>query len=259
MLGACSLFPSLDGLSGDQKDAAQPDAADAAKADAPVEGGDAGRWCDSLSPAPMFCDDFDDQGPLTRWTDSYVRAGATIARDGTAFQSAPNALFAISPPANGPSSAYVHLDTSSAKGKVHVAYDMRIDARDTSIGYAEINYIVIGAAIPLDFYMRVFNDPNSISTITSEANVDGGVLAHDVALAGAPRFDVWTHVTVDIDVATAHAMTVTIDGQTAAVQPLESNLYAPGPMSVRVGIGYTGSPTTSDWRVRYDDTTIDWQ
>ena len=80
-----------------------------------------------------------------------------------------------------------------------------------------------------------------------------------MALAGAPRFDVWTRVTVDIDVGTAHAMTVTIGGQIAAVQSLEANLYAPGPMTVKVGIGYTGSPTTSDWRVRYDDTTIDWQ
>jgi len=107
--------------------------------------------------------------------------------------------------------------------------------------------------------MRVFDDPSSITTMTSEANVDGGVLAHDVPLAGAPRFDAWTRVTVDIDLATAHAMTVTIDGQTAGTQSLESNLYAPGPMTVRVGIGYTGSPTTSDWRIRYDNATIDWQ
>ena len=258
LLGACALFPSLGGLS-DENDAAQLDVADAAKTDGPIEGGDAGRWCDSLSPAPMFCDDFDDQGPLTRWTDSFVRAGATIGRDGTDFQSSPNALLALSPPANSPSGAYVYLDTASTKSKVHIAYDMRIDARDTSVGYAEINYVIIAAPIPIDFYMRVFDDPSSITTMTSEANVDGGVLAHDVPLAGAPRFDAWTRVTVDIDLATAHAMTVTIDGQTAGTQSLESNLYAPGPMTVRVGIGYTGSPTTSDWRIRYDNATIDWQ
>jgi hypothetical protein len=259
LLGACALFPSLDGLSdGGKQDAAQ---SDGPTPDAPVEGGnaDAGRWCDSLSPAPMFCDDFDDQGPLTRWTDFFVRAGATIGRDGTDFRSSPNSLLAVSPPANTPSGANVHLDTSATKSKVHVAYDMRIDARDKSVGYAEINYIDIDAPIPLDFYMRVFDDPNSTSTITSEANVDGGVLAHDVPLSGAPRFDTWTRVTVDIDVGAAHSMTVTIDGQTAAVQPLESNLYAPGPMIVKLGVGYTGSPTTSDWRIRYDNATIDWQ
>jgi len=263
----CALMPSLDGLSGGEN---APDSSpgDATPVDAGSDGGgdgggsDGGRWCASLSPAPMFCDDFDDQGPLSRWTGEDTRAGATVGRDGTALVSAPNSLLARSPAAVTPSSAYVFLDTTATKSKVRVAYDMRIDARDQNIAYAEINYIAIDSPV-LHFrvYMRIGGKPTDNTTITSEVYLaDGGIPSHDVVLSGAPRFDTWTRVGVTVDVAsTPHTLSVTLDGKLAATQTLEPNLYAPGPVSVRPGIGYTGYPTTSDWRVRYDNVTIDWE
>jgi hypothetical protein len=54
-------------------------------------------------------------------------------------------------------------------------------------------------------------------------------------------------------------LTVTIDGNVAALLTLEPNLYAPAPVRVRPGIGYTGYPTTGDWRIRYDNVTIEWE
>lgn len=256
-VAACGLFPSIDDLSGEpdgSRDAAVTEAGD---------GGDAGRWCDSLSPAPSFCDDFDDDGgPFARWTNQFLRAGGTVSRDPGDFRSPPNALLAVSPPTATASAANLHRDVTTTVSTLHVAYDMKIDARDTAAGYAEVNYIDFSTAdVPFAFYLRVYDDPNSTSTATIEAYPpDGGVLNHDLPLLGAPRFDTWTRVGVDIDLASAtRTMTVTIDGATAAQQTLEPDLYAPGPVSVHVGIGYTGSPSTTDWRIRYDDVTIDWQ
>jgi len=260
----CSLLPSLDGLVGGQglPDASDEVPRDVSPADAPAESGDGGRWCASLSPTPMFCDDFDDQGPFTRWTDLYVRSGGTVGRDGTAFRSAPNALLALSPASVDPSSSLVYLSTTATKSKVRIAYDMRIDARDPKTGYAEINYINFDTpGLAFAVYLRVFDSASSVTRITSEVYLpDGGIPAHDVALAGMPRFDVWTRVGVEVDVAsTPRTLTVTIDGIVAALQTLEPGLYAPGPVSARVGIGYTGYPTTGDWRIRYDNVTIDWE
>ncbi len=262
-LGAleCGLFPSLDGLSSGEPDASPT--SDAATADAPgADAADGGRWCDSLSPKPMFCDDFDDQGPLTRWTDQFVREDASVGRDPSAFTSSPNALLALSPAAQNPSSAVVYLETADTKSKVHVAYDMRIDARDPSVGYAEINYIRFDlSTVPFAIYLRVYDGTSSTSTLTSEAYLaDGGIPAHDVPLSGSPRFDAWTRVAVDLDLAsTPHTLSITVDGQPAGSQTLEPDLYSPGPVRVNLGIGYTGYPTTGAWSIRYDNATIDWQ
>jgi len=260
----CALMPSLDGFSGSQgvPDASPADAAGEGGGDGGTEGGDSGRWCASLSPAPLFCDDFDDQGPFTRWTDQYVRSGGTVARDGTAFRSAPNALLTLSPSSIDPSSAFVYLSTADTKSKVHVAYDMRIDSRDPTTGYAEVNELRFDTpGLAFAIYLRVFNDPNTSTTVVSEAYLpDGGVPSHEVALAGNPRFDGWRRVGVDIDLAsTPHTVAVTLDGKAAGTVTLEPSLYAPGPVRMQLGIAYTGHPTTSTWAIRYDDVTIDWQ
>lgn len=256
---ACALFPTLDGLGGGA-DASEAAAGDASPEAAGDGGSDGGRWCDSLSPAPMFCDDFDDQGPFTRWTDQNVQNSGALSRDPTAFRSAPNALLSVAAASTTSSPACVFLQTNATKSQVHVAYDMQIDARDTSVGYAEINYIRFATpALNFSVYLRVYDDPNSTTTLTSEAYLaDGGVPAHDVGLAGSPRFDTWSRVTVDLDL-TSHTLSATVDGKVAATQTLEPDLYAPGPVTVNVGIGYTGHPSTADWDIRYDNVTIDWQ
>ncbi len=253
-----SRASTADGSVADASDA--PTVLDAPAADA-ADAADGGRWCDSLVPAPMFCDDFDDQGFFSRWTNTLTSNGGSVSRDTSAFRSSPNALLALSPASSSSVQATVYLEATTTKSKVHAAYDMRIDARDTAVGYAEINYIhFFTPGLEFGFYLRVYNTAGA-STITSEAYLaDGGVPSHDVPLSGTSRFDAWTRVEVDVDLASStHMLTVTLDGQPAAQQPLESNLYAPGPVRVSVGTGYTGHPTTGAWSIRYDNATIDWQ
>jgi hypothetical protein len=262
----CGLFPSLDGLSGEHPDGSAVDASDASfvsdavTADA-ADAGDGGRWCDSLVPAPMFCDDFDDQGFFSRWTNTLTANGGSVSRDTSAFQSAPNSLLSLAPASSSSVQAAVYLEATTTKSKVHAAYDMRIDARDPAVGYAEVNYIhFYTPGLEFAFYMRVYNNTGP-STITSEAYLaDGGIPSHDVPLAGSSTFAAWTRVDVDVDLASStHMLTVKLDNQIAGQQVLESNLYAPGPVRVTVGTGYTGHPTTSAWTIRYDNATIDWQ
>jgi hypothetical protein len=259
----CSLLPSLDALSGGE---GAPDASDEgprdaspADADAGGGGGDGGRWCASLSPAPMFCDDFDDQGPFKLWTDQYVRANATVSRDGTAFRSAPNAFFANAPASVDPSSAIVYLSTTATKSKLRVAYDMRIDARDPPTGYAEINYIHFGSQFAS--YLRIHADATQDTSLAIEAYLpDGGIPSHDIAIAGKPRFDGWRRVGIVLDVAsTPRTLTITMDGTFAGSQVLEPDLYQPGPVKVDLGIGFTDHPSSSNWSIRYDNVTIDWE
>lgn len=253
----CALMPAVDELSGgervsdaaaEQRDAASPD------------GGDAGRWCDSVSPKPMFCDDFDDQGPLSRWDGQYTRAGGFVGRDDASARSAPSSLLVVTPPATGPGSAIVYRATTTPKSKVRVAYDVKIDARDSKSGYAESDYIRFDGPLRFSVYLRLNLDPKVTNVITSEAYPDGGVQAHDVSLGVGSRFDAWTRVVVTVDLASnPRTLTATLDGVPVASQVLEPSLYGPGPVAVQPGLGYTGAPTESDWRIRYDNVTIDWE
>ena len=261
--GAQCLFPYVDPLTGSgvsPSDAsfAGPKAASAdGRADA-----EGGRFCASLSPPPGFSDDFDDPGPfIPKWDSAYTRAGGSVVRDGMDFRSSPSSLLTISPPASGPSSAVLNHASNGAKGKVRVAYDIKVDARDSKSAYAEVDYIRFeGAGFRFSTYLRLNLDANSPTQLAAEAYLaDGGISAHNLSLPAA-RFDKWTHVAISIDVVSSpHMLSVSIDGAPAATQVLESNMYGPGPVTVSPGIGFTASPSASDWRIRYDNLTIDWE
>ncbi len=257
------LYPYVDPLTGGGTGPsdASVDAPKEAAAEGGTDGG-SGRYCASLLPAPGFCDDFDDQGSFVpKWDSVYTRAGGSVARDGTDFRSSPNSLLTISPPANGPSSATLNHASVGSKGKVRVAYDIKVEARDTKSVYAEIDYIHFdGPGFSFATYFRLNTDANNATQLAAEAYLaDGGIPAHNLTLPAA-RFDKWTRVAISIDVvSTPHVLSVSIDGVAAGSQVLEPNMYGPGPVTVSPGIGFTASPSATDWRIRYDNLTIDWE
>lgn len=262
----CSIFFQTSDLQSDKDAGEAGNASDGGDGSTAIDGtpGDApsneasGRWCKTLSPAPVFCDDFDDQGPFAGWTNQDLRAGGTVVRDSTASRSAPNSLLTDSPGSSNPGSAVLFLQIATTVSKLHYAYDMRIDVRDPQTGYAEINYVKLDNGMTSSaIYMRAFKSPTDPATVTAEAYLaDGGVPQHDIQLAGNPQFGGWRRVDLDLDLA-QHLLTVTIDGAMAGSTALESNLYVPSPIRVETGIGYTGSPS-GEWRIRYDNVTIDW-
>lgn len=269
---SCSLLNTFDGY------VAQPGSSDAA-ADVRVEDGgvadsetpdapsgvdsatDAGgdgataRWCLTQTPQPMFCDDFDDPGAFTKWSDVHQINGATAVRDTSAFTSGPNSLLTSTPGYAMSSPAFLELKSPASMKHVRFAFDYRIDKRDTMTGYAEVAYMhIVGNS---DFYMRVGQDPLS-NGYTSESYADGGSpVQHNVSLPSSISFDSWRRVSIDLDVGSAHRITMSVDGTNVMNQPLEPNLYVPGPMTVAPGYGYCGYPT-GPWRMRFDNVTVDW-
>lgn len=259
----CSLTTSLDGLSGppsppetgaDAADAMTADAGDAGDA-----GKDGGRFCASLAPSPMFCDDFDDEGPFAQWTEQRVSAGGTVVRDRGASRSPPNSLLTVAPgSATSGGAALLALTSPTAVRRVRFAYDMRVDARDPQTGYAEVSYLNFGSPDRLyAFYVRLFADPARTTTFTAEAYLpDGGVPQHNVELAGDPKFTDWMRVVVDLDLRNAPHVAVTVDGALAGETALEPSLYPPSVATVGPGIGYAASPS-GGWKLRYDNVTVD--
>jgi hypothetical protein len=263
MLGAfgvrCALFPSLDGLTAGEPDADaavnEASVADAG-ADADADAGDAlaGRFCTQLSPQPRFCDDFDDVA-LGPWTGTDFTNGSSVTRDGTDVVSAPNALLTVTP-GGAIQVARVHLKIPSFTS-LHVAYDVRIDARGS---YAEIGYVRVNAPSIEDlYYFRASALPTPVSFAAEAYPPDAGMQAHNVSLVGSPTFEAWTRVELDLDLGTAPGTaTILVDGKVAGTQSLESNLFIQGGGDVEIGTGYTDS-TSTEFRIRYDNVTIDWK
>ncbi|HSO31338.1 MAG TPA: hypothetical protein VLT33_02445 [Labilithrix sp.] len=263
----CSLTTSLDGYAGDPlpaeagptTDATTPDGGDGGTVDASRDSAaDAATFCKSLGASAMFCDDFDDEGPFARWTETILRAGGTVARDRAASRSAPSSLLTVAPGSTDHGSALLRFASPAVVRRFRVAYDVRIDARDTETAYAEVGYVRFDPYAT--FYFRVYGDPTKPATFAAEAYLpDGGIPAHNLDLAGAPTLVDWTHVDVDVDLRAAPHVTVTVDGVLAGDTALEASLYKPAVAVATAGIGYTGAPSSGAWKLRYDNVTIDWE
>ena len=252
LLPAVELLSGSVGASGDGGPDVQAPPGFDAESGADVGEASAPAFCPNLNPAPKFCDDFD-RPPTKAWSSTDVLAGGTVAVDGTAFTSAPNALLTTTPGAD----YQVARRTLSIPNTshVHVSYRVRVEQFGT---YAEVGYVRVAAAgHPSQFYFRVSSLPQPVSFATEALPPDGGVIPHQVTLAGAPTFDTWRKVEVDLTFGSANVVTVKIDGSIVGVQNLESDLYVAGAVTVDVGTGYVDKSSTA-FKIRYDDVTIDW-
>jgi hypothetical protein len=264
-LSACSLMFPAAGLRTDGADAAAGSDADAAAspADGNLEAGEAGAWCASaphLGDGGFVCDDFDEEGPLSRWTGIAVNGSSSLERDRQSFRSFPNSLLASVASGN----AFVFRELKGTIRRVRFSFDIKVDARDIVSSYAETNEIRLlrGLGEVSSAFYLAFDAMNAQHTTwVGEAHLaDGGLFQHRLALDGNPRFDEWTRVDLEVDLAaTPHRMTVHVNGEIAGSDVLEDALYVPGPARVGVGIVYAAVPSSSGWRVRYDNVTLDWE
>jgi hypothetical protein len=246
----------------DAASAADVSAADGATSEAGSDGGaldakaDAG-FCASLSPAPKLCDDFDEpDGGFAKWSLQYEFGGGTLAIDSAESRSAPSSLLVSTPATANNAGARLAITPPGTAQHVSFGFDLKVDTRDPQSGYAEIGYIVVTAGFQDNFYLRIYTDPTN-NAFTAESYPDGASVPHNLTLSTSISFDTWRRVVVDVDLATAHAVTVTVDGVMAAQQALEPTLYMPGKLEVRPGIGYAAGPS-SGWALRYDNVTVDW-
>ncbi len=275
LLGAaaihCSLTTSLDGLAG----GATPDAGDAAVTDAPADaplgdalvldssvesGSDGGRYCSTLGSTPAFCDDFDDEGPFIKWSGSEIGPSGSVVRDRSASQSAPNSLLATSGPSADSTTAYLRVTSPSSVRRVRVAYDLRVESRDSQSACAEVSYIRFGTANRAHaFYLRLNGGATPSAGFTAQAYLpDAAVPQNSVSFAGNP-FASWTRVVIDYDLGAAPHVSVTLDGVPAGGAALDPALFKPDVATAEVGVRYTGHPSSSAWQLRYDNVTVDWE
>lgn len=258
---ACSLFVSVDDLQGGADAAvdtgaaqdAALDATDASSAidaspDAPADA--SGPFC-VTHPGHTLCADFDEDSATAGWSQSDVYVGSIdLALD--ASVSPPASLVSRIPDTTTNEGAgRLALELSTAiPTKIHAEMDVLLCRQGTS-GYFEIFKLAYGAGYDSDGLELQIN-PTSAYVATDTPNEK-----YPLARTIAPS--VWTHVAVDVVVATSGSLSVSLNGTSAlaltGIDTTQSNPEA-GYHAAVVGLYSTGEPACTTY---FDNVLLDVQ
>jgi hypothetical protein len=300
---ACSLVTSLDGLtggSGGGPDSSAGDDAAASNADGNVgvnpgddgaplgddgapgddggaqgfDAGDAAPFCASQSPAPTFCDDFDenplDAAAFTAPWDQVTQTGGSVVRSGGIVTSPPLAMLstATSPVTQSIDlAAYKVFPALTKLSDLNLAFDVYVASADkTNKSDAVLAAIeLVGAfgerwALELEVSYEAVDGGGALDVLFSENRdpVDGGGSGYSShAVAQKLPLGAWTRVTMDATASPTGATTIALHfGATEVAKYAITVDLLDGQPEILVGLTYA-SESSEGWAARYDDVTFD--
>jgi hypothetical protein len=222
-------------------------------------------FCASLSPTPLFCDDFDEGAALAAPWDQLANTNGSEQLSATSYVSAPYAML-VSVDPNTPVTA---VDVAGYKsftskqglaGTATLAFEIRIDAADESSSSDGI----LGAiqlwngSTYWDLELEVFYDAatNDLKVSMSE---DGNTSSYlqNFASSHLPLAQ-WTRVTLEITLSagtsSAAPATMALDGTTVASATVNVSTSDPIP-ELLIGTTFA-TPCAGGWSVAYDNVTF---
>jgi hypothetical protein len=233
--------------------------------DAPAETADTGTttFCASLSPSPLFCEDFDEGSYTQGWTYTHTVNGS-LALDGTEFHSAPASMIAQSGIAGAGTvdvaayRAFALTGTSSLAATVDL--DMRIDRADADGGLAVIAQLgLLDGTGGGQYFVQLIAESHGAAPINAAINeayfatgTNSPPVTHPVAQTVA--IGAWTHVTLAVTAPFAGGAgteTLSFDGtqvgSSAINVPVQNFTEVLG-----VGLTFVQIPSNG-WNALYDD------
>jgi hypothetical protein len=273
-LASCSLLTSSDGLAGvptidgavddgavrSVPDAAARDSGEVdANDDAPVATG--ASFCAHLSPAPLFCDDFDELPLATSW-DSVVAAEGVVALYADDSRSPPRSMWVTtSTQSDLALQAFVVKAFAPWTARPMTAtldVDVRVDrATATDVPLVAIQLLEASGKL-YEVQLRASGAGASLTTTFREHTRDGTSDAvSDRGLADTVLVNAWTHVRVELTyrIVAGSRARVSIDGVIALDAPVSPSTLG-GTPRVALGITRVYGPT-EPWAVRYDNAVFD--
>ena len=256
LVGGCSLFVDLDGLTGGDQagsdasgvdgsasDALALDASDAS--DASVV--DAARF--TCPDASIVCDDFDDTALGAKWSSVTIQTG-TLGIDNTASFSPPNSLLITLPDNPDGLTRYNKLDEDIGDLKaVDCELEIRLDATDDTSTY-DVRPFAFALNPPgynnYDVHVNMARDQFSFEQNTDNG-MDGGSLGKTENFSPV-TIGQWQHMRIATDFQTIQ---IYVDGSKVYDQPLLSPITSTSSGEIVVGQGYDTEPPS--WVYRIDD------
>jgi hypothetical protein len=236
--------------------------------DAPAEAVDTGTttFCASLSPSPLFCEDFDEGSYAQGWSYTHPASPSTtgsLALDGTEFQSAPASMIAQSNIESAglvDVAAYLRLAlTGTSLLAATLDLDMRVDGADADGGLAVLAQLGLLEAGGGHYFVQLVAESHGAAPLNVAVNeayfatgTNNPPVTHPVAQTVA--IGAWTHVTLAVTAPFAGGAgteTLSFDGtqvgSSAIAVPVTN-------FTEELGVGLTFVQVPSNgWTVLYDD------
>jgi hypothetical protein len=237
-----------------------------------ASGGGSG-YCALLTPAPTFCDDFDETGAQGEWDQIVQATGCSVSVDTTMPFAGSGSLLAQTPTSvmGDVLEADALKQFMSFQGKaikISASFEMNVETWDPSSSGQIIAFEIIFKNSPMTFNQIVMNlsslgSGGVTAQIAENAQgADGGAAGYNsYPFASHPPTGMWTMVEVDLVVAspmsaTSNEVSVTVGGVPQLTQQALGVPLQGGSPYAHLGIGYVSAPGGA-WKVEYDNFVVD--
>ena len=220
-------------------------------------------FCASLTPAPLFCDDFDEGALAAPWDQLATTSGSEVLST-SSYVSAPYAmLVTVNPNASVTAIDVAGYKSFTAKqgvaGTATATFDIRIDTADeSSASDAILGAIQLwnGSAY-WDLELEVFY-ASSTGDFTVSMSEDGTSYVQHAVTPHLPMH-AWTRVTLGITLPAGSGgsttATMAFNGTNVASDTVHVSTSDPIP-EILIGTTYA-TPSSGGWSVAYDNVTFD--
>jgi hypothetical protein len=245
--------------SGGTQDASAPPADSGAGVDSAVP-----TYCSTISPAPLFCADFDEGQALNAIWDSLTSQGGTAALTGgsNAFSAPDSMTVSLSSTAKNFDCAGYKAFLAE-KGKTGTTYvllaQVRVDEFDTGTTsdavFLTLQFYSQSSSAITDLQFELVEASGQQAAFLSEdiLQSDGGESFPEQLASQAFPLNTWVQVEISINVASSGNSPVTLSFNGTKVASTTVNLTMPSPIP-QIIVGSTfANALPSAWQVRYDN------
>jgi hypothetical protein len=266
-LVACGLTADFSGLQGGVRDAGLVDAslppADASQLDGsttPDSMSDviisdevSTGFCESISPPPKLCADFDEGEPVgTGWTLFDTTQGQTVSVDTTTSVSPPGSFLSLIEGNDGtPESARVAESLPVLSNHVHAAFDLLYMGGEGPFEIFAVHELTTDG----NTYGLFYKVQGGQLLVYIVARLEDGGLVQNVYPLGAPP-STWVSVDIEMDIADSADVVVTQDGA-VVVNAIGIDTSTDDRSQLFVEVGFY-SPNAASAQANIDNVVVDW-
>jgi hypothetical protein len=227
----------------------------------PVEGGvgadgdaEAVPFCASISPAPLFCSDFDEPGDgFSAWKSTYSDFG-TVSLDLAAARSQPRSMVVTTTTQSVSVHAGADTNPLGLRSHVKLAFDVQLINMTPSNEpiLAQLSFDDGAVVHGVEYVYRVPPDNSYIEDSVTPMGQSAMYTYYQLDAQSQPSF-AWQRITIELFTGAAPRLVTTLDGVTTLDTPITNTTG--GAFAISLGVVYIAADS-APWRIRYDNVLV---